>query len=163
VDESPNGIHRAGGVCQHGGDADKKATEPPEDQGIGKVLEEFAAEFADELEDEHEEDDDSNDTPGGLVIQSIEEEPGTNNRCQGDGDERPNHLPTRVFTEERVDEKIADDEHGQNNADTVFGAEEFRDKEDVDDGQSRKPGLRDTKAESSQAGEGESRTGGIKG
>ena len=162
VDKRPDRVDRPGCVCEHRRDTDEKATEPSKEAGVGKVFKKFAMELPDELKNQHEKDDEADDASGGLLIQSIEKIPGTDDRGKGHRDERPNHFPARVFAEKRVNENVAGDEHGQDDADAVFGAEEFGDEEDVDDGETGESGLGDAKAEGTQAGESKGKTGGFK-
>jgi len=163
VDEGPDGVNRAGGVGEHGGDADEEATQPAEKAGVGEMLEELAPELTDDLKHEHKKNDDADDAPGGLVIECIEKEPGPHDGGEGDWDEGPDHLPARILAEEGVNKDVADDEHGQDYADAVFGTEELGDKKDVDDRETRETGLGDAKAEGAQRGEGKGRAGGFKG
>jgi len=163
VDQSPDGVNGSRSIGEHGGDTDKDTAEPSEKFGVREVFEKLALKLTDELEDKHKEDDDADDASRGLVIEGIEEEPGADDCAEGDGDERPDHLPTSILSEERVDEEIADDEHGQNDADAVFGTEKFGDDENVDDRKTGKSGLGDAQAEGAQAGKGQGRARGVKG
>lgn len=162
VNQSPDRINRPGGIGQHRGDADENTTQPSEEAGVRKMFEKRFLKLTDQLKGQHEKDDHSDNAAGGQFIERVEQQPGADDGGESHGDKRPDHLPARILPEERIDEKITNDEHRQNDADAVFCAEEFRNDENIDDRQPRKSGFRDAKAQRTEAGEEEGKSGSVK-
>lgn len=72
VDEAIDRVDGARRVRKHGGNANEQTTDPTENSGVGKVLEELLFEFSQKLEHKHEENDASDDSARSQVVERIE-------------------------------------------------------------------------------------------
>ena len=70
-------------------------------------------------------------------------------------------MPARIFPEEGIDEDVTHDEHREDDADTVFRSEEFRDDEHIENRQPRKSRFGNAQTERSQTGQRKVCVGGI--